>query len=147
VQIEVLGHELDAVQWQSVHVTRVSCVSPVNTLKNKNIKILLSYFCGSVVLRTLERRRTDHKNESLASSSQPGAVSQIVEAYARRERSRYNTVNMNAPVLMSCYYVQYKFQCPGTETGSPTLAFSVLVKNIFSFICDEVLTVRNTTCI
>jgi hypothetical protein len=61
-------------QGRSVHVKRVS---PANTSKN-----LLYYFRGSVVLHTLEHSWIDQ----IKCSSQPGVVSQIVEAYASREQ-------------------------------------------------------------
>jgi hypothetical protein len=68
-------------QGRSIHDNGVS---PANISK-RQIKSLLSYFYDSLVLPSLEHSRTDQIKLSLASSSQPDIVSQIVEAYARDE--------------------------------------------------------------
>jgi hypothetical protein len=76
---------------RSVHVNRVSCVSPVNTLINKKIIFRLTFVVQlcSIHWNTAESIRS---NASLARSSWPDVVSQIVVAYARRERNNANNV-------------------------------------------------------
>jgi hypothetical protein len=92
-------------QGRSVHVNRDSRVRPANTLKNKKSFLLLLWF--SIHWNTAEPIRY---NASIASFSQPGVVSQLVEAYARRERSavfQYMQYHRTTKVRQKTFYFSF----------------------------------------
>jgi hypothetical protein len=58
---------------RSFHINRVSQVIPVNSLKKSIVRSILSYFLGSIVIRTEEQSIMDRiKNASLASLQPSG---------------------------------------------------------------------------
>jgi hypothetical protein len=75
-------------QGSGVQVNRVS---PSNTLKNENKVFYLTFVVQwySIHRNTEEPIR---QNASLASFTQTGIISQLVEAYARGERNKANNV-------------------------------------------------------
>jgi hypothetical protein len=78
-------------------------------LKNKKIRILLLFFCGSVVPDTLNTAKPIKWNTSLADCSQPSFVRQPLEDYTRCRRKNSNNACL-AVTGWRCILF-YRFRC------------------------------------